>query len=498
MSAEDAKLDFEDCFGQWWRADNPDHRLPGTLRRDRDQGTWVLTLIRDGARSDDTRHGVIDNGDTFFGWTSAGDATLLGANLGEQRGRSIPRAGSVDQRTTEVWTAFAAILDGQVEADARWQSIGARVPHAWSWYSPTVLEGGDRPDLMADESEELTCFYGDIEIALWRGRSTFVSRAEHRYAGEAGYSFRRPRGLTVADVEPLVLAINNLHRVQFGRAVSTDVLTLSGTDSDSGRTVTYVHGAPAQVPEIGIGDPFVGTADVSFSEFLPRWISLHVDSPTWPTLGPPRDEGGWLQTNALEAVTALESIAREHLSDLAANNPVHQEILDAAEKGGIRSGPRRHLRRLLELDGPSLTDRLCVVGDSLGKESADWLLGPSIKDWATTVARVRNSLAHGVRAAGGLKLEPKVLIAVMYTARVLTRLTLVRLASHPEAHGGPPGEMLVDAQGKLAISHKNSALAHQMHDARQFRENWTPWANELGTGGLARSRGGRPSSSERG
>lgn len=479
MTAKGSKPDFEDCFGEWWRVDHPDDRLPGTLRRDRGSGTWVLTLLRDGAGSEVMRHGVIEDGDTFFGRTTAGDVTVLGANLGEQHERSSPGPGFEGRRTAEVWTAFAAILDGHFKEGTRWQAIGAKIPHAWHWYSPTVLAGGPKRDLTSHDYEELTCVYRDVEIALWCGTDTSTSGTEKRYTGTAGYSFKHPGGITVADVEQIVLAINNLHRVLFGRAMSTDVLTLRGVDVDSDRTATYVHGAPAQVPDIGTGDPFIGTDDINFSDFLPRWIALHIESPTWPTLGPPGDDGGWLHTNSLEAVAALESIAREHLLETAAIRPMHDAIFDAAEKGGIRSKPKRYLRHLLDLDGPSLSDRLCALADSLGKGSADWLLGPSTRDWATTVARVRNSLAHGVKAAGELELGPEVLIAVMETSRVLFRLTLVRLAGYPHMNGGHLGELLVDAHGRLELPHKNSALVDEMHNARQFRRKWQRWAEQL-------------------
>lgn len=479
MSTKDSKPSFEDCFGEWWRADEPDARLPGTLRRDRDNGTWALTLLRDGAMSNDMRHGVIEGGDTFYGRTAAGDVTVLGANLGAQHERSSPGAGVEGRRTSEVWTAFAVIIDGHFKEGTRWQAIGAKIPHAWHWYSPTVLAGGRKRDLTSHHYEQLTCVYRDVEIALWCGTDMSTTGTEKRYTGTAGYSFRHPDGIAVADVEQIVLSINNLHRVLFGRAMSTDVLTLRGIDDDSDRTATYVHGAPAQVPDIGTGDPFIGTADISFSDFLPRWISLHIDSPTWPTLGPPGDGGGWLQTNTLEAVAALESIAREHLTETVAIRPMHEAILDAAVSGGIKSKPKRYLRHLLELDGPSLSDRLCGAADSLGKESSDWLLGSSTRDWANTVARVRNSLAHGVKAVGELELGPEVLVAVMETSRVLFRLTLVRLAGYPDVGGGHSDETLVDAQGRLGLPHENSALVDQMRSARQFRRKWQRWAEQL-------------------
>jgi len=464
---------YEDCVGEWWNADNPSQRWPGALKRDTAIGWWELTLFYEGEASGQWVHGVVLSGETFYGATSAGAVTLHAANKSSESSREAAGPLKTVKYTSEVWHAFDAFLGGHVAHDTRWGSIDVDVPLAWEWFSPTVLEPvrGGLDDL---RYESLECDSDGVGVALWRGTSSTTGRKTTSVEGIVGYSFRKEGGITTDEVEQRLLAIENLHHVLFKEPMSADIWRLSSPDGDDApQQVFKVDGRGATIPKPSLADPYISTDNVDFEVFLPRWINLHLAAKKWPTLAPPPGGAGWVQTQVVESVNAVEALTREHLQLEVPASKLESEILSLAPTLGSRA--RRHLQYLLGIHRTTLDKRLTAAALLLGEASAVWLLGDKMEHWATVVARARNDLAHGLTPRGGLGDNPTVLIAVLQSVRVVQWLAMLRLAGFDNGRGNSDAELLVDSDGHEVIAHRNSALAHHLHDVRRFRADWQTW-----------------------
>ncbi|NYI42396.1 ApeA N-terminal domain 1-containing protein [Demequina lutea] len=473
MTDRDYVQRYEDCVGEWRNADNPDQRWPGVLRRDQAAGWWELTLFHEGESIGEWTHGVALSGETFFGTTSAGPATLLAANKSSEFSRQATGPLKAVKYTSEVWHAFDAILGAHVAHDTRWDSIDVDVPLAWEWFSPTVLEPV-RTGLEDQRYESLDCDSDGVAIALWRSTSSTTGRKSTSVEGIGGYSFRKEGGITTEEVAQRLLAIENLHYVLFKEPMSADTWRLSSPDGDDALPQVFkVDGRGATVPMPSLADPYISTDNVDFEAFLPRWIDLHLAAKRWPTVAPPRGHAGWVQTQVVESVNAVEALTREHLQLEGPISKLESEILSLAPQ--LKSKARRHLKDLLDMHRTTLDKRLTGAALLLGEASAVWLLGDGIGHWATVVARARNDLAHGLPPRGGLADKPTVLIAVLQSVRAVQWLAMLRLAGFDNGRGDSDAELLVDSDGHEVIAHRNSALAHHLHDVRRFRADWQTW-----------------------
>jgi len=375
--------------------------------------------------------------------------------------------------TSEVWHAFDALLGGHVAQDSRWDSIDVRVPLAWEWFSPTVLEPV-RTALDDQRYESLECDSDGVSVALWRSTASTTGRKSTSVEGIAGYSFRKEGGVTTDEVAQRLLAIESLHHVLFKEPMSADIWRLSSPDGDRvPQQVFKVDGRGAIIPSPSLADPYISTDNVDFADFLPRWIHLHLAAKRWPSVAPPPSGGGWIQTQVVESVNAVEALAREHLQLDPPPSKLELEILSLAPNLGPKA--RRHLQYLLGIHRTTLEKRLIATANLLGEASAVWLLGDSIGHWATVVARARNDLAHGLAPRGGLGDNPTVLIAVLESVRVVQWLAMLRLAGFDNGRGDRDAELLVDSDGHKVIAHRNSALAHRLDDVRRFRDDWQAW-----------------------
>jgi hypothetical protein len=448
------------------------------LRRDTDRGLWSLTIVRDGHASKAFRVGVVEGGDNFYGNTSGGAATLLGANLASTSETSRMSGGEHVRHAAETWHGFRIVIGGHVDEDTKWESISLPLPLAWHWFSPTALEPRDEPVLSDELNDSLVCTVGEVSLSLWRHSIHSVGTQRTALEGAAEYVFAHPDGISTRDVEQASLALGNLHQVLFGEPTRARGLKLHGPmGQEFSSTSVEVPGQMATDSTGGFVDPYVSTREVAFETFVPNWIALHVGAPLWPVVGPPEGSGGWLHTQVLEAIAAVESLARIRLEVPNRRSDMQDEIRKAVSS--LDSRTRKYVDRLLRYDGPSLAERLCQVSMLTGVASAGWLLGDRVRDWAEVVAKVRNLLAHGTQSATAIEQEPAVLVAVLQSVRVVYQLGLLRLAGFDNGQAGDSVELLVDAGGVSQIRHPNSKLAHDIKWVQRLHGEWRGWLKEL-------------------
>lgn len=467
---------YEDCIGAWWRADDPKTRLEGTLARKRRRGWWELRLHATDRDPERPTPGAIAEGTTWFGETSAGLVTLRQATLGAWESAAGASSANATRHRSERWRAPSATLGVHADTTSPWTAISVAMPHAWSWFSPTQIEPRSRDVLTEELNESLACTYGELSLTLWRHASVQRGTSGRGITGLAEYVFEGNGGVSVDQIEQPLLALANLHHVLFGESMTADVLRLR-RDASLGGSANALHvtARKALTQKLDLAEPYLGTGDVDFETFLPNWIALHCDAAVWPVLEP-AGKGAWLHSQVVEAVSALEAFARQ--VGRAEHTTTERETRIAAVAANLRSDDRRYLRKLLERDRVSLTQRLTRLANSLGPRSAQWLLGESVESWATVVARARNDIAHGLERPGSLVDNIEALFAILDSARAILQLAMLRAAGFTNASTSTPGELLVDERGRCAIRRRNALLAHRLEMIRSRREIWQGLARE--------------------
>lgn len=468
LSGEKERLDG--AVGYWWNAGSPESKVPGVLRRDKDAGLWGLDIVGrlcSAEEGEDTRPTIY--GETFEGLISI-QAAFLG-HLTTQSGHStLPPSA----RRAETWNSFSVTIGGHFQDGQLWGSLSFDLALTWDWFSPTVLEGqreDGRDPLDDDFYEECTADLNGVEVAVWRGGSQNFGRSRRERRGIGGYRFASPQGFTREQLEQPILAVENLHEVLFGAPCTPEgyMLVPLGDDVMTAR-VFELPARSALIAEPQIPDPYFGTNEVKFSEFIPRWISLHCDADRWPSLGPPPGSGGWLQTQVVEAVNAAEALAR-HLQ-LGKSEPSSREqaVLDAV--ADLPRPTRELATRALEVVRDTLAERLEALALTIGPASAPWLLG-SVRDWATLSGQVRNALSHGYASTRKHESDPLVLSSVLTSVRVVQKLAMVRASGFMNSRTRAPDELLADDVGGASrVRHPNSALAADIKLVRQSRDVW--------------------------
>jgi hypothetical protein len=110
----------------------------------------------------------------------------------------------------------------------------------------------------------------------------------------------------------------------------------------------------------------------------------------------PRDDRQFITSKLVETCNGLETLA-VHIWEKPRLHKNDEAVLQALKDCGVNRKRREDIKSILLMRRWTLEDKLIQLAAMLGPESAAWLLGPSIKDWATLVVRLRNSLTHGSR-----------------------------------------------------------------------------------------------------
>ncbi|WP_156415694.1 HEPN domain-containing protein [Terrabacter sp. Soil811] len=457
--------------GHWWRSGAPEAKVAGVLRRNAGVGVWTLQVA--GTLGGDQGDDDIGDAQTLFGETSEGLITMQSASWQSSRQSRGQLEGKPNQ--SEVWHAFTVCLGGHFNENHLWSNLSFELPLTWDWFSPTRLEGARKDvDPLADGFfEEITAELGpDVTASVWRGLSVTSGRDKLERRGKGGYAFTSNKGFTLRQMEQSILAVENLHRLLYGGSTvpAGYALTQSGSETPG---ASQAYELPAREPLTAsprIPQPYFGTNEVDLSEFLPRWIDLHVSVDSWPALGPPPGAQGYLQTELVEAVNAAEALARS--LKLGKNDPTQREqaILDA-----VQSLPRRtreKAARALEIARDTLAERLEALALTLGPSSAAWLLG-DVHAWAVRTGQVRNALSHGYASSDRLEKDPDALFAILKSVRVVQQLAMLRAAGFTngqDAH--PSAELLTSAEEGLRLGQRNSALGEQIEYVRWSRNAW--------------------------
>lgn len=457
--------------GYWWRPGAIGGRLPGVLRRNTEAGVWTLDVV--GTFDPESEEDEVHDAQTLFGDTSGGPVTLRSASWTGSRRSSGVSHGEVSR--SETWHAFSVLLGGHFSEEQLWGELVFDLPLTWHWFSPTHLEGAkkDSDPLADDFFEEFSAnLADDLSVTVWRGQTVTYGRDVRERRGTGGYRFSSEQGFTLRQVEQPILAIENLHYLLYGGHTTSAGYALTPFRGEGqGETRAYELGARLPVEaQPRIPEPYFGTEEVDFPQFLPRWIDLHVTADSWPTLGPLPGQRGYLQTEVVEAVNGAEALARS--LGLGKSEPTEREqaILDAIQMLPRRT--REKAAKALEIARDTLAERLDALALTLGQSSAPWLLG-DVHAWAVTAARVRNALSHGYASKSELEKDPDVLFGVLSSVRVVQQLAMLRAAGFTNGQNGRQSiEMLADTDGRPLVRHNNSALGYEIKYVAQNRSAW--------------------------
>lgn len=215
--------------------------------------------------------------------------------------------------------------------------------------------------------------------------------------------------------------------------------------------------------------------DLDLSRFLERWFANGLKLPLiYAQLAETRPRALPLQLRAAQAVVSLETIQRA-LSSVGVDSKLRlkaDRIL--ASMHGLNSKDRRWLTHgLKRLGEPNLETRLVALVGELGREVAEWLLGPDLQNWAKVCARVRNVLQHGLTNDGDVASDVGTLVAVAVLAEAIARLYLLA-----DAGSGTGPDVLKILEGRIEGGEIGvGASASGFRALREQRlTDWSQWA----------------------
>lgn len=466
--------DFVPTIGRWWASNSPDRPVSGYLSVGHEGiGDWHLRI--DGELGSDTGPGI-DRHIAIHGATPQGKYTLLRAHTG-----TIWRG----ETTSQEWRGWQLFHGGHITHEQRFSSIAFRLPWLWNWLGPAKLSYHRPNERFRAKPDDEPVFLvaqlsGDQNLRLG---PTFVESfgdTGESWTGHGIYYLDAPGGITLPDYERVAFALTGLHAILTATPMSTyETQLVIGRDPFTPR-LTLVDPHPAVGLDWtggGLRDLFMDTAEVNFKEFIVNWLSLSEGAVTAVAIAAPRDSGQYVDTNVVEACNALEALA-SHLWSRPTLNAQDEDVLRKLLDAGVTSETRRYIRSQLLARRWRLEDKLVGLAGMLGAESAAWLLGPSLEDWAHLVARLRNSLTHGFRLPGGLSDDVGFIITAQRSATAVLRLALLRSAGYGNPLSPTRGELLY-ASERPTVGHPNSDLFREFKDIASYAAEWSGWRSRL-------------------
>ncbi|WP_353952154.1 HEPN domain-containing protein [Knoellia sp. S7-12] len=469
---------FEPTIGMWWVASRPEQRIPGylDLQTAPDVSPWRLTLHGE-LGGPPSAPGLVQYV-ALHGETPAGLFTLMRANL-----RGGP-SGMMDASVKKtVWEGWQLVRGAHVESQELYRSATFQLPGLWHWLGPTWLNSNMTSELHAGAADWTRPEQGDLGTQLTAeiepGMKLMLAPAYTQRSGReqqslnyyAQYSLSAPTGVHVEEIERVTHALTNLHALVTGTPMDdfdVDLVTMTGS---------AVHVMDARRPlgrrwKSGLADPFFDTADIEFSAFIPRWLALCEQVPVAIGAAAPRDDRQFLQSKLIDACNGLEALASHIWAD-ATPSTKDTELLEQLKEFGLNRDFRDSVKLTLQMRHFPLSKKLEQLAQTIGADSAAWLLG-DVPVWAELTAGLRNSLAHGFAMDGRLGDDIEFVLLAEESATAVLRLALLREAGYDNSRSSTPGELL-HSDGRSVAGHRNSHIFDTLKVVAHHCDHWQHW-----------------------
>ncbi|MCI7306385.1 MAG: hypothetical protein MR522_09030 [Trueperella sp.] len=414
--------------GLWWLPDDPDERIPGTLRYD-GEGSLSLALIgafedrimsnyapgaiasHEGTRTWDVIHGVAEQH----------EITLLDCVPTSGKRVMSSRVKSPDTQTV---MATIAIIGAHVsgEDDAAFAAAEVSVEDLGFWAASSAFMGSfGASDGKIDGT-------GTISVKPVEAQTVTVDGTEYRLAHTHTLpSFDHCKGRTVGRMcdtasvrvcraEPFTLSaaleatrlIQDLISLAIHRAAGVIWLRLEVAETKSVPPEEHPlsrRRADVLYSPIGLGkhdakvvEPrrvFFTCRELPFEKVVPRWCETHgrLRAATNMILGLRYAPAHFIENNLLTAVGAAEVLHRSlHIDE----NPFPVEVFAKMREAMLGQVPEEYRDRFKAAirNDPTLRDRLRALAVRPDTEAIAQLV-PDIDHWAKRTTRARNDLAHG-------------------------------------------------------------------------------------------------------
>ena len=428
MSHEPLNLSDEgEWAGLWWLPDEPDHRVPGTLRYTADGG---LRLILIGAFEDrilsTPADGVVAvhegsrSWDVIWGAAEHKEITLLGCVPTASNRTSGARVHSPNKQTV---VATSALIGEHVRSDgeADFSRCEVSVEDLGQWAASSTLERtldapGGRPNgngtIRVTPVGESSVEVGDVEFVLAH-RHTLPYFDQRR--GATVGRVRDTAFIRITSHEPCSLSdalgfarlIQDLISLATHRAAGVIWLRLrvpsqepatAGGRPVRDRDVDVIY-RPAQVGDhdgksVEPHRIFFTCDDIPFEEIIPRWSEVHerLQAASNMILGLRYAPAQYVENNLLTAVGAAEVL---HRGLRIAVPPIPADEFIAIREAILDQVPAEHQKRIKSAlrNDPTLRDRLHALAARPDAEAISRVV-PDVDRWARVTTTARNDLAH--------------------------------------------------------------------------------------------------------
>jgi len=485
MSRDPLNLrDEGEWAGEWWLPDEPEHRVPGTLRYTAEDGLKLILIgafedrimstlagggvaIDQGSRSWDAIWGVAEHKEiTLVGCVPTGSTRTFGA-----------RVHSPDKQTVVATSALIGTHVGSENA-AVFSRCEVSVEDLGQWAASSVLEGTlgvreGRPDgsgtITVTPVDEPFVEVGGAEFMLAhrhtlpyfdQRRGATVGRvcdtAFVRIKPREPCSLRDAMGFTQLIQDLISLAV---HRAAGAiwlrlRLHSPDSATAGGRPVE-GRDVDVIY-QPAQVGDhdgkaVEPHRVFFTCEDIPFEEIIPRWSQVHerLQAASNIILGLRYAPAQYIENNLLSAVGAAEVLHRGLQIDVP---PIPAQEFIAIRQAILGQVPAEHQERIKSAlrNDPTLRDRLYALAARPDAEAITRLV-PDVDKWARVTTRARNDLAHQGRT-------PQSVDELIAVVNVTTAVVILNLLN----------ELGLPAERQRAIVQNDPQLRRTSDHAREW------------------------------
>lgn len=453
--------------GLWWLPDNPDKRIPGTLRYDGQGSLSLIGEFEDYLCLKTATGGIIISNealrwDVIHGVCEQLEITLLNCALPSDT-QFFYMLGKGKGTETQTMTAEIAIIGAHISGmdDAEFTAVEVSVEGLGFWAASSAFMGPlGASDCKSDKTgttsvspiEAQTVTVDSTEYRL--AHTHTLSFLDHHKSGTVGrmrdttfISACRPERFTLSAALEEVRLILNLISLATNRAAGVFWLQLEVAGSNS--VSANDHPLPRRQAAVlysplALGKHDAKAADpnsafftcdvIPFEKVIPRWCKVrgHLQTATNMILSLRYAPARFIENNLLTAVGAAEVLHRGldiNVSPFLKNE--FKKIRDAM----LDQVPEEHRDRFKGMirNDPTLRDRLCALADRLDDEAIAQLL-PDKESWAKRTTRARNDLAHEGKAPTHSIEELNAIVEATTAVVILNILSKIGVPADQQIH----------------------------------------------------------------
>ncbi|MEJ1089396.1 HEPN domain-containing protein [Microbacterium sp. Mu-80] len=471
---------FSVAIGQWWLVDSPLDRVSGVIdwKFVDDRLTW--TLLLDGSLPDPNEPGYSE-GRTLHGITSAGKLTLMHAH---PVGPFTHRTGFGEralEHISQTWEGFTLLQGDHVTDVDLFTRASFTTSHLWDWIGPSRLNqlASERRRVSLEEPGPwLEADLGDDrKLALATYENRIFGRTKRSSDTYGMYQLHAPNGMRVEEIRDLAFRLTSLHAIVMDTPSDVQELTF-GETAEKDVVIEINPRRPGSEDQPGeLHDPLFDTWEIGFPHFIQRWLELTSKSRHLMSAATPRKNGMTVESMLIETCNGLESLAEVALTAPGLRQ-ADQETLEKLKAAGLNSAERRDYKNYLEQRRWTLQDRLVALAETLGEESAEWLFGAPLSNWAGAVSRLRNALTHGAPLRNDLMNDFEFVGSAEQSTTLLLRLALLKHVGYANQRSDSPDELL-RSNGRRVAGHPNSRLFNECRSLARYAGRWHEWHDRL-------------------